>query len=88
MPCSTFMDPCGSFLFEALPLAILVFQDMPMKLAESEPFWKIGFWLELFLPVDICTGHSGLNAYMNFLYLEGIMCHKQLLINFICTVIL
>lgn len=58
-----------------------------MKLAESEPFWKIGFWLEFLLPVDKCSGHSGLYAYVNSLYLKGIMSSKQPLINFICTVI-
>lgn len=84
--CSIFMDPCGSFLFDMLPLAVLVFQDMAMTLAESESFWKIGFWLEFLLLVDICAGHSGLYAYMNSLYLEGIMSSKPLLINFICTV--
>lgn len=59
-----------------------------MKLAESEPFWKIGLWLEFLLPVDICTGHSSLWAYVNSLHLKGIMSSKQLRINFICTVVL
>jgi len=49
-----------------------------MKLAESEPFWKMGFWLEFLLLVDICADHSGLYAYVNSLYLEGI----SLLSNF------
>lgn len=34
-----------------------------MTLAESESFWKTGFWLEFLLLVDICAGHSGLRLY-------------------------
>lgn len=88
MPCSSVKASRDPFLIDILPLAILVFQDMPIKLAESEPFWKIGLWLEFLLPVDICTGHFGLHAYVNSLHLKGIMPSKQLLINFTCMVIL
>lgn len=88
MPCSSFKASCDPSLYDVLPLAILVFQNMPIELAESESLWKIGLWLEFLLPVDICTGHSGLSAYVNSLRLKGIMSSKQLPINFICTVIL
>lgn len=76
MPYSFFsLRPFVAFVI--LLLAILVLQNRPIKLAESELFWKICLWLEFFLLV----GHSGLYVHLNSVHLNGIMSNKQLFIN-------